>query len=279
MNSVYIDLVASSLGALISFWCVWPTEVLKYHKQRSNESYMTAFKRLYFRGLYKGVGIASLGIVPRNAIPLTLKPYVNAFSDKNVVLFKPIFNGSVLALPTTICSLPQINLSLRKVMFPQESSHKYFIENPKMLYSGFLGYYAKDFLRLCSLYFFYDKTREYLEKTIQTDSRLVSSVISGGTSMFISNYFTNPVDVAITRVQTDYSNKTYNKSVFNALLFDFRKSRVEPTSGYINPKNTLDCIKILYRGVTIRSLRGIPGGMIMFGTCDYVSRTLTSRLE
>lgn len=241
-------------GAIASMVVVWPTEVIKYHKQLSQESYYAIVKKLWPRGYYTGFAASSISVIPANALPMIMMEPCGRVIGKYVSnqSLASFISSLTISSIVSVTTIPLVNVSVRKVVYPHEESTSYFLRAPRELVKGLDAYYIKNITRIGVKLMCYDIIRDRC--TFTHDWR--DAAIAGGIATSISAIASNPVDVALTRQQTSYGKRM---SLIHALTYDMG------VSGYL---------KRVFAGVTIRTMRGIPGGMVMFGVMEYTKRLM-----
>lgn len=308
-NSKYIDLFAGTLGSLASLFVVWPSEVIKYQRQYDTlncepgslyrRSYFKIVKDLFPFGYYKGVTPALITVAPRNAMPLVLyervKSTVNEKIDPKHSFLTSVITGSILSLTNSVVCVPWVNLSVRKILLtshiPPPHTTPFSHTKPpsrvtptlpfKGLYTGFTGCCVNDFIRIGLKFMIYSEVLNTVQKFrgYTTTSfnlyphpqkdRIVNSAISGGISSALIAVATNPLDTCITYQQTQFHNHL-DTTVKGQKPISLSQSLI-----YILHRNGYtQGIKDLYSGFILRSLRGIPGGFVMFGVYEFVKSIL-----
>lgn len=228
--------LAGFMGSLSSFVCVWPTEVLKYHFQMAHDPkslrVIDVLRQKGLRGMYHGFIPAGMNIVSKET--MTFLCY------RSVSDFLPAWgSGLVTGLLSTMVTTPFLNLSLRKINHPAESTYTYFISNLNKLYSGASMNFLKDTSRILVRFGVYDHTKKRLDHPLG----MISAPVAGGISNALVAIVNNPIDTVMTRIQANYKTP-------EPLLTTV--SEIYKKRGF-------------YTGAGIRVIRSVPGGMIMFG--------------
>lgn len=254
-NMNIADIVPGFLGAIASMIVVWPTEVIKYHKQLSLNSYPEIMRKLWPRGYYTGFIPNAISVIPSNALPAILMDHANHKIIKFIKnpTLTSLTSSLVITSITSAITLPLANISLRRVVYPDASSMAYFYKHPWDLCAGASAYYIKNMTRIGVKMACYDIIRRNMYFT--HDWR--DAALSGGIATSISAIASNPIDVVLTRQQTSYGRNIS----FAGVLTEYMKR---------NPSKLFD-------GVLIRTARGIPGGMALFGVMEYTKRAIERR--
>lgn len=239
--------IAGFVGSFASFACVWPSEVIKYHLQQRPCRVPDVLRQVGLRGLYTGFAPAGLSVVSKNTLSFTLYRKV---SETVPVPFSGVVTGAVSSIVTT----PLSNMTLRMVNNPghtRSNCMRYFYDHPLRLYTGTTANFTVDTSRIVVRFGVYD----YIHATL---SQYNCGVLAGGIANVCVCLVNNPIDVAMTRMQSNYTSTS-------------------SISATIQSVYTERGIKGLYAGVGIRSLRSIPGGIIMFGAYEFTMSALKGR--
>lgn len=179
----------------------------------------------------------------------------------------------------------------------------------KGLYSGFTGCCVNDFIRIGLKFMIYSEISKSVERvlysgdtnfvkndTIDVDnsdnggnsdnsgnggcvpqnkapkSKIMISAISGGLSSALIAVATNPLDTCITHQQSQSMNmRSGTASPHPPRTQHSSPPGLRSSLFYIlNRNGPKQGLKDLYSGFILRSLRGIPGGFVMFGTYEYI---------
>lgn len=262
------DFIAAIAGSLASLGCVYPTEVYKraLHLNTRLESqvrmsHLAILKSLFPFGFYKGFLSCATGVVPKNAFPLFVYPRAKEWWNNKVGegSVSSLLTGASLSVCATVLTSPTENLSLRKSNFPERSTIKYVFQDGgwKHLYVGFTGFLMMDFIRIGIKFGLYSEIEKVVRPLVgeECEYKWMPQALSGAMASSLVALFTNPVDVAHTKFRSDYTRSEYNSSFLKAL--------------------TTTKMRDLYCGFTVRALRGLPGGFVMFGTYEHVKSILS----
>ncbi len=248
---------ASVVASLLSFTVCWPFEVVKYKKQTDiTRTYKSILRELYPNGFFRGYVPSAFGVVPKHSIPLFSKGYIDAYINQGVIV-----NNSVVTLLTTAITTPLTNVSLRRVHFPTDSATKYYWSNPGGLVSGFRIALLKDGIRIGLKFGIYDLLpTDTTGTTGTTVKKWQTAAMNGVIATVVTTVVSNPVDVILTKQQSDYTRQGV---VGGVSVVATVRSMVDVTS----VRNTL---KVMYSGMVPRLARSIPGPWVMFGTYEYL---------
>lgn len=261
------EFIAAITGSLASLGCVYPTEVYKRALHLNTRldsqvrlSHFTILKSLFPFGFYKGFLSCAVGVVPKNAFPLFVYPQAKGWWNGKVGegSASSLLTGASLSLCATVLTSPTENLSLRKSNFPTSSTMRYALMEGgwKKLYVGFTGFLMMDFIRIGIKFGLYSEIEKVVRPLVgECEYRWMPQALSGAMASSLVALFTNPVDVAHTKFRSDYTHSEYNNSFLKAL----RTTKMRD----------------LYCGFTVRALRGLPGGFVMFGTYEHVKSLLS----
>lgn len=232
--------LAGLAGSLASFMCVWPSEVIKYHLQQRHTSVLGVTREILnkngIRGLYAGFAPACMSVVSKNTLSFTLYRKV---SESVPVPFSGIITGAVSSVLTT----PMMNMTLRQVNHPGVNPLRYFYGNPMRLYTGLSTNFIVDSIRVVVRFGVYDKIHTQL-------LQYKCGFLAGGIANVCVCFVNNPMDVAMTRMQSNYAE---NITLRNAIRSIYAERG----------------IRGLYAGAGVRAVRSIPGGIVMFGAYEY----------
>lgn len=242
---------AGFIGSLSSFVCVWPTEVLKYHFQMAKDPrslrVMDIVRQNGLRGMYHGFVPAGMNIVSKETFTFLCYRSVSDILPAGM-------SGIVTGVASTVVTTPFLNMSLRKINYPGSSPLPFFVRHPLKLYSGVTTNFFKDTSRILVRFGVYDYTKEHL----QSGLGVFASPVSGGLSNALVALVNNPIDVVMTRLQTNYAHET-----------------PERAGSIVKRLYNVHGIRGFYTGAGIRILRSVPGGMIMFGMYEMTLSCLS----
>jgi len=261
-----MEIISSIIGSLASLCTVYPTEVYKralhlntHLPLQQRRTHIAILRSLFPFGFYKGFLSCAIGTVPKNAFPLfafpiTEKKVQNLFGEN---LLSSLITGATLSSMVTLLTSPTENLSLRKSNYPNDSLIGYLRNGGyKTLYVGFSGFLMMDFVRIGIKFSLYSRILSYVKPYTSSESiGWLPQAVSGGLASSLVAVFTNPIDVAHTKFRSDYTSSRYNNSFTKALM----STRIQD----------------LYCGFTVRALRGIPGGFVMFGVNEFAKTKLS----
>ena len=247
-----MEFIAGAIAGFCSVTSIYPSEYMRIKLQHDiNANYkqiiISTYKNYGITGFYRGW----ISSVARNSVDISLRfglyKNINSYTDNRVI------SGVLTGIATPLLTLPLINITNRGVVtqlandsvrYSLKDDILYMRRNPVFLYKGLQLTIAKSILSALGLFTAYDYLKDHY-------STAYAAPIAGVLNCSLNN----PMDVIITKKQTNYNNDMTYKDIVRSIY------RERGILGF-------------YRGFLIRSVRPIIGRTVMFYSYEFCIRHL-----
>lgn len=235
------SIIATMIASLSSQTTIWPSEVLKMNLQKyPSKTVIEATKDILRRdgiiGFTRGFGAAACSNIPKECVRFTIYNNLKARGYGYTACTVPTI------LINTILTTPLINITISRIISTKTNIWT-------ILANGYRGFYSVLIKNSVTT-----GTRFNTQRWLDNVTGWHTSV-SGGIATGVSSLTSNPIDVVLTHLQTDYKGQ-YQKSMKCATLDLYKQFGAS----------------VFMRGAGVRCMRAIPGGAVMFSVYDYIIR-------
>ncbi|CEG41859.1 ef-hand domain-containing protein [Plasmopara halstedii] len=194
----------AGMGGIIA---VYPIDVIKTRMQNTVKTtsamntLTTILRNEGFRSFYKGLGPQLCGTIPDKAVSLATRDFVKSFFDKPHEFQASLISAATSGIMQSIVMNPveviKVRLQLESTLKPFQVIQELGIQG---LYKGYTACLARDVMFASTYFTLYDMAKTKMG--VHDNSSLVSSMIAASTAGIPAAFFSTPLDLIKTRMQS-----------------------------------------------------------------------------